>query len=111
MSDKKRMKEFYIDKLGLRLIEEEENFFAAAAGPVRISFFAGARKYPINEDATGISMILRTDDISATRDELSAKGIKFLSDVTDAPGFMKYINFEDPDNNLVYISEYYEEPV
>ena len=111
MSDKKAMKEFYIDKLGLGLLEEEEHFFAASAGAVRFSFFAGAKKYPINEDATSVSIILRTDDIKRTKEELLSKGIRLLSDINEAPGFMKYLNIEDPDNNLVYIGEYYRDPV
>ncbi|HJY62884.1 MAG TPA: VOC family protein [Ignavibacteria bacterium] len=111
MSDKKTMREFYINKLGLNLLEEEDHFFACAAGPIRFSFFAGAKKYPVNEDATGVTIILRTDNIIQTKEELTAKGISFLGDIVEAPGFMKYLTIEDPDNNLIYISEYYREPV
>ena len=111
MSDKKAMKKFYIDKLELDLLEDEEHFFAAAAGNVRFSFFEGARKYPINEDAAGISVILRCDDLVKTRGELLNKGIKLLGDITEAPGFMKYVTVEDPDNNIVHIAEYLHEPV
>jgi predicted enzyme related to lactoylglutathione lyase len=111
MSDKKAMREFYINKLGLDMLEEEEHFFAAAAGDVRFSFFEGAKKYPINEDAAGISIILRCNDITKKRDEIVNKGIKLLSDITEAPGFMKYLTIEDPDNNIVHIAEYLREPV
>ena len=111
MSDKKAMKRFYIDKLGLDLLEEEEHFFAAAAGTVRFTFFEGAKKYPINEDATGISIVLRCDDIGKTRKELVNESINLLSDITEAPGFMKYITIEDPDNNIVHIAEYLREPI
>ncbi len=111
MTDKAAMRDFYINKLGLNLLEEEDHFFACTAGPIRFSFFAGAKKYPINEDATGVSVILRTDNISAAKEELIAKGINLLGDVVEAPGFMKYFTIEDPDNNLIYIGEYYREPV
>jgi len=111
MSDKKAMREFYIDRLGLDVLEDEEHFFAAAAGEVRFSFFEGAKKYPINEDATGVSIILRCDDIAKKREEIINKGVKILNDITEAPGFMKYLTIEDPDNNIVHIAEYLREPV
>jgi predicted enzyme related to lactoylglutathione lyase len=111
MSDLKSMKDFYVNKLGLRLLEEEEHFFAAAAGDVRFSFFEGAKKYPINEDSAGLSIMLRCNDIIKTRDEIAGKGIELLSDITEAPGFLKYITIEDPDNNIVHIAEYLKEPV
>jgi predicted enzyme related to lactoylglutathione lyase len=111
MTDKKAMKKFYIDKLGLELQEEDEHFFAAAAGAVRFSFFEGAKKYPINEDASGMSIVLRCYDITATRNELVTRGIKLLGDIEEAPGFMKYITLEDPDNNIIHIGEYLREPV
>ena len=111
MSDKKPMREFYIDKLRLDLLEEEEHFFAASAGAVRFSFFVGAKKYPVNEDAAGFSIILRTENILKAKEELIGKGIKLLEDIVEARGFMKYFSVEDPDNNLIFIAEYLREPV
>ena len=39
-----RAKEFYIQKLGMEVLEETKNFFAAKAGGVRLSFFEGYEK-------------------------------------------------------------------
>ncbi len=111
VSDLKAMKEFYVDKLGLELLDEKGNFFAVRAGDVRFSFFGGAAKYPQKDDSTGISVILRTDNIAGARDKIVSNGIKLNMDITEAPGFMKFISFEDPENNSVHVGEYLADPL
>ena len=111
VSDIKQMKEFYLNLMGFKLIEETDSFFAAKAGDVRFSFFSGAKKYAINDDATGISIILRTGNVIETRDELVKKGIVLLSDIIEAGGFLKFFTIEDPDNNIIHIGEYLKDPL
>jgi predicted enzyme related to lactoylglutathione lyase len=111
VADLKSMKEFYVDKLGLELLDEKGNFFAVRAGDVRFSFFGGSVKYPVKDDSTGMSVILRTDNIKETRDMIVNNGIKLVMDITEAPGFMRFISFEDPENNAVHIGEYLADPL
>ncbi len=112
VTDTKAAREFYIDKLGLELMEEMGNFFAAKAGSVRLSFFGGYEKPENPEDAkTGVSLILRVDNLDTAKGELSAKGIEPLGDVIDIPDFHKFLEYEDPDNNVFFLAEYHIEPV
>jgi catechol 2,3-dioxygenase-like lactoylglutathione lyase family enzyme len=110
--DIKISKEFYIDTLGLELIEEMGNFFAARAGGVRLSFFGGYEKPDNPEDIkTGVSLILRVDNLDTAKNELSAKNIEPLGDVIDIPNFHKFLEYEDSDGNVFFLAEYHVEPV
>lgn len=105
-------KDFYLNKVGLELLEDSGNFFAAKAGNVRLSFFGGYEKADASEDPkTGVSLIFRTDDLSASAIELEAKGVKPLGDVIDIPNFHKFLEYEDPDGNVFFLAEYHVEPV
>jgi predicted enzyme related to lactoylglutathione lyase len=106
------VKEFYVTKLGLEVLEEAPNFFAAKAGNVRLSFFEGYDKQETGEDAkTGFSIIFRTDDLDKAKTEAEAKGIKFAGDIIDIPNFHRFLELEDPDGNIIYLGQYYVEPV
>lgn len=105
-------KDFYINKLGLELLEDSGNFFAAKAGGVRLSFFAGYDKPEASEDPkTGVSLIFRVDNLENTVKELESKGIKPFGDIIDIPNFHKFLEYEDPDGNVFFLAEYKVEPV
>ncbi|MEO8513297.1 MAG: VOC family protein [Ignavibacteria bacterium] len=105
-------KDFYLNKIGLELLEDSGNFFAAKAGNVRLSFFGGYEKPEGSEDPkTGVSLIFRTDDLSKAAIELEAKGVKPLGEVIDIPDFHKFLEYEDPDGNVFFLAEYKVEPV
>ena len=90
--------------------EDSGNFFAAKAGNVRLSFFAGYEKPVASEDPqTGVSLIFRTEDLSASAIELEAKGVKPLGEVIDIPNFHKFLEYEDPDGNKLFLAEYNSE--
>lgn len=110
VSDKNAMKEFYADKLGLELLDDGEHFFAVRAGDVRFSFFAGGKKYPIADDAAGMGIILKTENVNDARAFVLSKDITLLNDVVEAPNFMKFFTLEDPDGNIVHIGEYLSDP-
>lgn len=112
VSDISIAKEFYLQKLGLELLEDAGNFFAAKAGNVRLSFFGGMKKAEMTEDpTTGVSLIFRVDDLAAAQKELESKGIKPFGDVIDIPNFHKFLEYEDPDGNVFFLAEYHVEPV
>ena len=105
-------KEFYIKKLGLEVIEETGNFFACRAGVARLSVFGGYDKpKDLEEPKTGVSLILRVDDLDSAIAELRSKGVELKGNVIDIPNFHKFQEFEDPDGTILYLAEYYIEPV
>ena len=96
-------KEFYLEKLGMEVLEEAKNFFAAKAGGVRRSFFEGYEKAEAGEDTkTGISLIFRVDKLDEAISEAQKKGVKLNGEVIDIPNFNKFQEFEDPDGNIFY---------
>ena len=105
-------KEFYLNKLGLELLEDAGSFFAAKAGGMRLSFFAGYEKTEVSEDPkTGVSLIFRVDNLENAAKELESKGIKPFGDVINIPNFHKFLEYEDPDGNVFFLAQYYKEPV
>ena len=103
-----RARAFYIEKLGLTLLGGGEHYFAARAGELRLSFF------PSNEAPVGpgrIAVILRTDDVDAEFKRLTTSGIEAPDGIIEAPGFMRFFSFEDPDGNVVHIGEYLRDPL
>ncbi len=112
VTDVATAKDFYTNKLGLKLIEEAGNFFAAKAGGVRLSVFGGCEKAESSEDVkTGVSLIFRTEDLNAFAGELRSKGILPYGEVIEIPNFHKFIEYEDPDGNVFFLAQYYVEPV
>jgi catechol 2,3-dioxygenase-like lactoylglutathione lyase family enzyme len=112
VSDIEAMKDFYVNTLGMELLDDKPNFFAARAGDVRFSFFGGANKRNnFDDNEVGTGFVLRTDNIEKIRDELVKKGVPMLNDIVTAPGFMKFITIEDPDNNIIHIGEYLADPL
>jgi catechol 2,3-dioxygenase-like lactoylglutathione lyase family enzyme len=112
VSDIAKAKEFYLNKLGLELLEDAGNFFAAKAGSIRLSFFGG---YPKDGDGgnpkTGVSLIFRVDNLERAVEAYKAKGIEFFGEVIDIPDFHKFMESEDPDGNVFFLAEYHKEPV
>jgi hypothetical protein len=74
--------------------------------------FPGGRKLADEEDAdSNVSVIFATENIEQTIAELKSKDVKFLGEVVEAPGFMKFIQFLDMDNNRHYLAEYLRDPL
>ncbi|MBZ0204293.1 MAG: VOC family protein [Ignavibacteria bacterium] len=105
-------KDFYLKKLGLEVLEEAPNFFAAKSGSVRLSFFEGYEKTDNSVDVkTGVSLIFRDGNLDDARKEFESKGIAFSGEVIDIPDFHKFLEFEDPSGNVLSLAEYHVDPV
>jgi len=107
-------REFYIDKLGLELLDETPalDLIAVRAGSVRISLFGGyVRNQTPNSNHVGTHIILRTDDLEQTIAELESRGVTFRGEVVEAGGFIKDIETMDPDGNVIEIAEYLRDPL
>jgi catechol 2,3-dioxygenase-like lactoylglutathione lyase family enzyme len=111
-SDLARSRAFYADALELPVIEDHPAMFAVAAGSVRFTVTGGGHMLDDEPDMDpNTTLLLRTSDLEATVAELSAKGVTFLGEIQEAPGFMKHIALLDPDNNLLYIGQYLRDPL
>ncbi len=56
-------------------------------------------------------IVVRTSDLSAAKEEAINKGIKINGDIIDIPNLHRFLELEDPDGNIVFLGEYYAEPV
>jgi catechol 2,3-dioxygenase-like lactoylglutathione lyase family enzyme len=111
-SNLQRSREFYVDTLGFPLVQDHPAMFAFRAGSVRFSVMGGGHRLEDEpEIEPNMTAILRTGDLDGTVQRLRDKGVSFLGDVQEAPGFMKHIALLDPDNNLLYIGEYFRDPL
>ena len=96
----------------MAVLEDHPRLFAFRAGQVRFSVFGGGRKLAEgSEDCGNTSVVLCTDDLDSMVAELREKGVRFDGEVQDAPGFMRYITFSDPDNNQIYLAQYAADPL
>jgi catechol 2,3-dioxygenase-like lactoylglutathione lyase family enzyme len=103
-----RARAFYIEKLGLTLLGGAEKYFAARAGEIRLSFF------PSEDTPTGegrVAFILRTDNVDEEFARLTAAGIDAPDGIIEAPDFMRFFSFEDPDGNTVHVGQYLRDPL
>jgi catechol 2,3-dioxygenase-like lactoylglutathione lyase family enzyme len=103
-----RARDFYIEKLGLTLLGGTEKYFAARAGEIRLSFF------PKEDTSTGegrIAFILRTDNVDEAFTRLTAAGIAVPEGIIEAPDFMRFFTFEDPDGNTLHVGQYLRDPL
>jgi catechol 2,3-dioxygenase-like lactoylglutathione lyase family enzyme len=107
-------KEFYVNKLGLQVIEEVPaiGLLALKAGNVRVSVFGGfAHQDKTNENSTGTHVVFRTGNIIEAVAVLQKNSLQFPDGIKEAPGFIKFVSTKDPDGNIIEIGEYLREPV
>ncbi len=107
VADIEATKDFYINKLGLTLLDEKHGFLAAKTGMIRISFFGGfAIADNEGEKHVGNTIAFSTSNIEDTRDELINKGVQLTTDITNANNYLKFISLKDPNGLVVSIAEY-----
>ena len=111
VSDLALAREFYVEKLGLGVIEEYPKMFAVRAGSVRFSVFGGGTPRNVFDNDPPASIMLRTNDLDSSMAELNAKGVKFEGEVQTAPGFMRYVGLLDPDGNELHLAQYVGDPL
>ncbi len=109
-SDVARAREFYIDRLGFDVLESHPQSFAFRAGHVRFTVTPNGAERS-DDDPCNSSIIFETTDIEETVAELRGHGIEFESPIEEAPGFMKFIAFSDPDRNPLMIAQYSRDPL
>jgi glyoxylase I family protein len=109
-----KAREFYIEKLGLELIDEIPalNLIAVRSGNVRISIFGGYEHDPApSPNRVGTHIIFRTEDLEQAIRELESRGVVFTNKIAEAPGFIRDIATADPDGNRIEIAQYLRDPL
>ena len=104
---------FYVDTLGLEVLQSmpEIKLLAVKAGAVRLSIFEDAKAADIEAAClSGGHVIFRTDDLIKTITALQSKGVS-VGGVSEAPGFMRYIQLHDPSGNVIEIAQYLRDPL
>ncbi len=108
-SDVSKAKEFYINKMGLEILEEHPKSFAFRAGSVRYTVTPGGKALT-EQDPANASVIFGTTAIEIAVRTLKERGIEFSGEISEAPGFMKFVSFADPDNNQLMLGQYLRDP-
>ena len=105
-SDYKTSKEFYVEKLGLRIIreiyrEERDSYkldLEIGDSQIELFSFPNAPKRPSYPEAQGLRhLAFEVDDIEKAVEELKQKGIKTEPIRVDECTGRKFTFFEDPD--------------
>jgi len=111
VSDMHKAKEFYGDKLGLKIAQDyrqdDNNWWVSLTAPesgvtITLSTHHGNMK-PGN-----ITMYFATSDVATAHKELIRKGVKVneIKDDLYGPGSgVKWFNFEDPNGNTLFLAQ------
>jgi catechol 2,3-dioxygenase-like lactoylglutathione lyase family enzyme len=98
--DAKRLRQFYVEALGLRPDEHSEVEFWV--GDTCFAVWEPARFGLEFEPQRNAAFALQVDDVEEARKELEAKGIEFMGDTLETP-VCRMALFRDPDGNDVML--------
>jgi catechol 2,3-dioxygenase-like lactoylglutathione lyase family enzyme len=115
VSDMKKAKEFYAEKLGLEVATDyrrnDDNWWVTLTFPGGGASITLARSSVTDNEPPkpdSISFYLSTSDIAAAHKELNEKGVKTneIKDDLYGPGSgVKWFNLDDPDGNQVLVAQ------
>lgn len=107
VSDMERAVTFYQDVLGLRLVYRTGDDWAQfEAGPVQLGLHASGQ----GEHRPGGALAFRVDDLDSSRVALAARGISFTPEGGGEGGEPRFVEFRDPDGNVLGLLEYPLDP-
>ena len=110
VSDMPKAKEFYADKLGLKVTtdyrQDDSHWWVALALPeggvsLTLTTFQNSKPGPM-------TLWFGTKDLKAAHKSLGEKGVKVseIGDDLHGPGSgVKWFNFMDPDGNLIHLEQ------
>ena len=114
VSDVKKAKEFYAEKLGLEIVTDyrrsDDNWWVTLTPPGDGMSITLARSSSVKKTTQPgtMSFYISTSDIAAAHKELNEKGVKTneIKDDLYGPGSgVKWFNLDDPDGNLVLVTQ------
>jgi len=102
VSDEKKAKEWYRDKLGFEIRSDEEHWVVVAPRGSMTGLHL-CPDDPLEPGNTGI--LLLAADVEGTCKELKQKGVEFTRELGKAEWDenMKYAMFKDPDGNVFWL--------
>lgn len=108
VKDLNKSKEFFMDKLGLNVFEEQSEY-----GWIELRGKRGGTVLGVGQSTqqsgipAGVNAVVTfiTDDYDGTKKELHLKGIEFFDEVSGFPGVPRMICFKDPDGNTFQLVE------
>src|SRR5581483_5312406 len=111
VSDMPKAKEFYSDKLGLKVVtdyrQDDDHWWVSLSLPEG-EFTITLTTFHENIKKGNVSIYFTTSDITKAHKDLSDKGVKVgeIQDDLYGPGSgVKFIKFEDPDGNWVHVAQ------
>jgi predicted enzyme related to lactoylglutathione lyase len=114
VSDMRKAKEFYAEKLGLQVAtdyrQDDDNWWVTLTFPGAGTSITLARhrKHMTPPEPGTMTFYFSTSDIAAAHKEINEKGVK-TSEIMDnlyGPGSgVKFFNLDDPDGNAVIIAQ------
>ena len=114
VSDVKKAKEFYAEKLGLEVVTDyrrsDDNWWVTLTPPGGGMSITLARSSSVKKTTQPgtLSFYLSTSDIAAAHKALNEKGVKTneIKDDLYGPGSgVKWFNLDDPDGNQVLVAQ------
>lgn len=111
VSNMQKAKDFYSDKLGLKIVQDyrqdDTNWWVSVTIPESgVALTLSTQHGKMNPG--NMMMYFATSDVAAAHRELSGKGVK-VNDVKNdlyGPGSgVKWFNFEDPEGNTVFLAQ------
>lgn len=110
-SNIEKSRAFYAKTLGLPLLESEKNFFVFRSGSIRVSVFPGGKKLAAKGPVPNVKLMFEVARLKDAIAKLKRKKVKFLGEIEEAPGFMRYVTLADPDNNVLFLAQYLRDPL
>jgi predicted enzyme related to lactoylglutathione lyase len=102
--DMDRAVAFYADVVGLPLLRRDGDDWAEFdAGSVRLGLHGAGER---SEPPAGGTVVLRVEDLDASKLALEARGVVFDAYVGEVQGRARFASFVDPDGNALQIMEY-----
>jgi len=108
VSDINKARSFFVDKLGLKQTDFNEEFGWLELQAEDKGFTLGIGKKndqsPYQPGHT-IILTMTVDDIASAKKQLEEKGIKFATKIYEVPGHVKLVDFLDDDGNVYQLAQ------
>jgi catechol 2,3-dioxygenase-like lactoylglutathione lyase family enzyme len=97
------MRAFYVDIIGLQVVEEDDGWIDLEAGGCNIALHAAGTKVEIGRDFEGPhKIVFAADDVAAAREDLMSRGAKMGT--IKVFGDLRLCDGDDPDGNRIQLS-------
>jgi len=95
---------YYRDVLGLTFrMRAGDDWAEFDAGGTTIALHGNREGHPPPTD--GATVVFECDDLDVTMRALSERGVAFEGEVSDVPGYGRFVSFRDPSGNMLQVFE------